>query len=318
MEPFVIQCTTCRARLKVTDPALVGDIVGCPKCESFVQVTPPAGWQAPASGTTVTAVVLKPKSAMGGPASVPPPLPPDVPAARGLSAHGKAAKPAPAASGGPASLIVPEPAAEPGIVGQLLAAARQRVWLTVAGAALTIVAVVAIAWLALRSPNGTEPPSNLNQSSLAAQQLDSQVETGDIAPGDSADQTSPAPANESAVSESESPHVPAAESVASDPASPAQAEPPAAANTSAQDAAPSEPAAPASTAEPGHKSPLDSIARALATELEPTISTDPSAAAHPGGRLDQWPDRQPRLDRRRSRRGIRRREAGPAGGPSAG
>ncbi len=57
MEPFVIQCTTCRARLKVSDPALVGDIVGCPKCESFVQVTPPAGWQPPLPGAAAAIAV---------------------------------------------------------------------------------------------------------------------------------------------------------------------------------------------------------------------------------------------------------------------
>ena len=57
MEPFVIQCTTCRAQLKVSDPALVGDIVGCPKCESFVQVTPPAGWQPPLPGAAAAIAV---------------------------------------------------------------------------------------------------------------------------------------------------------------------------------------------------------------------------------------------------------------------
>lgn len=38
MEPFAIQCTTCRARLTVGDPALVGQILACPKCGSMVLV----------------------------------------------------------------------------------------------------------------------------------------------------------------------------------------------------------------------------------------------------------------------------------------
>jgi hypothetical protein len=51
---FSIQCTTCRARLKVKDESVIGDILACPKCGSMVQVVPPVGW----SRSTVIAAVL--------------------------------------------------------------------------------------------------------------------------------------------------------------------------------------------------------------------------------------------------------------------
>lgn len=47
MDLFSINCTTCKARLKVRDAAAIGQILGCPKCGSMVQVLPPAGWQPP-------------------------------------------------------------------------------------------------------------------------------------------------------------------------------------------------------------------------------------------------------------------------------
>jgi hypothetical protein len=43
---FSIQCTTCKARLKVRDAAAVGQILSCPKCQSMVLVAPPAQWSA--------------------------------------------------------------------------------------------------------------------------------------------------------------------------------------------------------------------------------------------------------------------------------
>jgi hypothetical protein len=41
MELFKITCLTCRARLSVRDAALVGQIIGCPRCGMMVQVTAP-------------------------------------------------------------------------------------------------------------------------------------------------------------------------------------------------------------------------------------------------------------------------------------
>ncbi len=41
-EPYSVECLTCGSRLRVTDPSLVGTIASCPKCESMVQIDPPA------------------------------------------------------------------------------------------------------------------------------------------------------------------------------------------------------------------------------------------------------------------------------------
>jgi hypothetical protein len=42
---FSILCTTCRARLAVRSPDVIGAILECPKCHSMVLVDPPEGWQ---------------------------------------------------------------------------------------------------------------------------------------------------------------------------------------------------------------------------------------------------------------------------------
>ncbi|MCS7305599.1 MAG: DUF1559 domain-containing protein [Thermoguttaceae bacterium] len=42
---FYIQCMTCQARLAVRDPAAIGNILLCPKCQSFVEVVAPPGWK---------------------------------------------------------------------------------------------------------------------------------------------------------------------------------------------------------------------------------------------------------------------------------
>jgi hypothetical protein len=62
---FSITCTTCRARLVVRSEAAVGAILECPRCESMVQITPPAGWNP---------VVVPGEEAMPGVPSGPPPL----------------------------------------------------------------------------------------------------------------------------------------------------------------------------------------------------------------------------------------------------
>ncbi len=41
MIPFSLQCTTCKAALRVTNRAAIGQILPCPKCESMVHVAPP-------------------------------------------------------------------------------------------------------------------------------------------------------------------------------------------------------------------------------------------------------------------------------------
>ncbi len=55
MEHFKITCVTCRARLSVRDAALIGKIIGCPKCGMMVQVTAPSGDSPQAAASTVVA-----------------------------------------------------------------------------------------------------------------------------------------------------------------------------------------------------------------------------------------------------------------------
>ena len=40
-QPFVVQCQTCGSQLRVADPAIVGTIAACPKCNSMVQIERP-------------------------------------------------------------------------------------------------------------------------------------------------------------------------------------------------------------------------------------------------------------------------------------
>ncbi len=39
-QPFAVNCLTCGSSLRVTDPAIVGTIASCPKCDSMVQIDP--------------------------------------------------------------------------------------------------------------------------------------------------------------------------------------------------------------------------------------------------------------------------------------
>jgi hypothetical protein len=76
VQPFAIYCTTCKARLRVTDPSFIGQILACPKCESMVLVEPPP------AGTAETPTANKPAALSGSssvvlraPIAAPPPLP---------------------------------------------------------------------------------------------------------------------------------------------------------------------------------------------------------------------------------------------------
>jgi hypothetical protein len=316
VEPFVIQCTTCRARLKVSDPALVGDIVGCPKCESFVQVTPPPGWQPPApsvaaavaaaipnagvpagssaSGTipveltqSSAAAAAKPPKARGAaakaPSAPPPPLPGSATPAAALSAAAIAGKTAPAArvASGTSSLIVPEPAAEPGALAQLLSAARQHYWIST-GSLASLTALVAIAWMVFGWKANVSPATD-------SQSTDSQS-TG-LALGGNSQQNAADPNDKKPSAEKQDTnaatgdpqHATPDRSIAGweEPAgtgehADASTEP---TDTSAEPAA--DATATADTALPGARrktDSLDPIARALATEPEPLLSSNPGAA----------------------------------------
>lgn len=54
-ELFKVTCLTCQASLSVRNTALIGQIVGCPKCNSMVEITPPAPKPAPAPTPVVAA-----------------------------------------------------------------------------------------------------------------------------------------------------------------------------------------------------------------------------------------------------------------------
>lgn len=44
MDAFDVRCETCRARLRVRDERVLGQIHPCPKCGSMVHIAAPAGW----------------------------------------------------------------------------------------------------------------------------------------------------------------------------------------------------------------------------------------------------------------------------------
>ncbi len=47
MIPYVIICKSCAAKLKVSVPNLIGQTVDCPRCDTELTLTPPAGYQHP-------------------------------------------------------------------------------------------------------------------------------------------------------------------------------------------------------------------------------------------------------------------------------
>ncbi len=59
MEPFFVTCETCRAKLKVRDPALVGEIHGCPKCGGMVMIALPAPLDSPTTLETATLIAAE-------------------------------------------------------------------------------------------------------------------------------------------------------------------------------------------------------------------------------------------------------------------
>lgn len=80
MELFALHCTTCKARLKVTDTSAIGEIVACPKCHSMVLVEPPPGWKAGAAAIPIAAMPVEPVAppkpiAAPRVAAAPPPVP---------------------------------------------------------------------------------------------------------------------------------------------------------------------------------------------------------------------------------------------------
>src|SRR5262249_5247527 len=84
VELFTIQCTTCRARLKVKDESVIGDILACPKCGSMVQVVPPVDWKSAGETAIAAQPSTMPATLAGATASIPSPrvtlaAPPELP-----------------------------------------------------------------------------------------------------------------------------------------------------------------------------------------------------------------------------------------------
>ncbi|MBN2217096.1 MAG: hypothetical protein JW719_06950 [Pirellulales bacterium] len=89
---FTITCTTCQARLEVRNESLIGQIVACPKCQSMVHITPPAGWSREGQAASSEASAVGPASPARPPATKEPP------AARPAASKPSPAAPAPGAS----------------------------------------------------------------------------------------------------------------------------------------------------------------------------------------------------------------------------
>ena len=124
MEPFVVTCETCRARLKVRDERVLGQIHECPKCGSMVQIA------APASVAAVSAAVASVKSAPLRQAAVEP-----------LAAE--ASDPMAAASG-------------PDLAGRFGHIAREQSWMFLAGGMSLIVVIGLVTAVMRSSPNNTD------------------------------------------------------------------------------------------------------------------------------------------------------------------
>ncbi|MGI9427264.1 MAG: hypothetical protein ACR2NM_01305 [Bythopirellula sp.] len=58
MELFKVICVTCHAKLSVRNESLIGQIVGCPRCGSMVEVAPPPAESAPITASAESTINL--------------------------------------------------------------------------------------------------------------------------------------------------------------------------------------------------------------------------------------------------------------------
>jgi hypothetical protein len=146
MELFKITCVTCRARLSVRDAALIGQIIGCPRCGMMVQVTPPAE----ATAVVAAAATMPEVSAKSVAPTTPPPVPtfedvPQAPTAAAPTLSPPAATPEFAEA---ADAVAIEPTAAPPLPAAAVATTKS--WAAykfpafVAGGAIAGAAVVAL------------------------------------------------------------------------------------------------------------------------------------------------------------------------------
>jgi hypothetical protein len=185
VELFTIQCTTCRARLKVNDESVIGDILACPKCNSMVQIIPPIGWQR-SSGAAASAEKLaawppkvqpkasaidpsreQTKAATVIPPAIPPVMPPALPPRPATVAAATPPPPVPMVSPSPTATSPAAPAIASQVMSGALSAAVARArqdWMLLAGGVAGGIAVGCGVWwtLAMQAPTA---PSRLDEAS---------------------------------------------------------------------------------------------------------------------------------------------------------
>jgi hypothetical protein len=149
VEPFRIICETCRSRLKIRTPDVIGEIHACPKCGSMVQIVPPAGWNLGESSPAivepfaVNESVASTTGSMFIPAS----------ALEDMAAIAAALEtPAPPLAAPPLPEVVPAPAPAP------VAAKSLAMWWSLGGAAAVLM-VGGLAWAIWPSGNKPVAPS---------------------------------------------------------------------------------------------------------------------------------------------------------------
>lgn len=141
---FSITCTTCQARLKVRDPAAIGEILACPRCESFVQVLPPPGWDPLAPSTSAALPATATDESVGGPPAIPEkPKPPPLPDAAALARLSDSAT--------DIELVLPSNAWEHG-------ASAARKWLLRGVLPLGVLAAAVSTWMIVSSPQKPADP----------------------------------------------------------------------------------------------------------------------------------------------------------------
>jgi hypothetical protein len=159
VQPFAVQCPTCKARFKVRDASASGQILHCPRCTSMLEVKAPPGWQpdAPDAGEGAKAGAEQSPTAVSPDASTVETLA-DA-AARGSSgeigstfddpklldkiaaAAGDSKAPGTAA---PKSALPDKPAVAPNSVDGTVPSGSRRGRLALTGAALAIVALLVV------------------------------------------------------------------------------------------------------------------------------------------------------------------------------
>lgn len=239
MALFSITCETCGARLKVRSVRALGQIVGCPKCGSMIQVVAPEGWAAPpiASAATTESEV--------------PPADEAAASQQQTAGFGNLAEPAPSRSG---------------------------LWLAIAAVGLLAVAGLGAAWSLFagttevaQAPSPRAVPESPADDAEAApgslpevnsEPADSAEPTANPKPELTTETSDPTP-TESTAEETAPDEPPASEEVpTSEPADPAAkpTEPAAAAETQAPPAA-TPPATSETAGKPASDAPVPAVAR---------------------------------------------------------